>query len=106
MICCSKPCAFWSRSTPALEYWSERFQHILIDEFQDVNAAQFRWVQLLSSKHQNICVVGDDDQSIYAWRGANVQIILDFERRYPGAQIIKLNRIIVPRKTFSTRRTA
>jgi DNA helicase-2/ATP-dependent DNA helicase PcrA len=77
-------------STPALEYWSERFQHILIDEFQDVNAAQFRWVQLLAGKHQNICVVGDDDQSIYAWRGANVQIILDFERRYPEATIIKL----------------
>ena len=77
-------------SPTALEYWSERFQHILIDEFQDVNAAQFRWVQLLSSKHQNICVVGDDDQSIYAWRGANVQIILDFERRYPESVIIKL----------------
>ena len=77
-------------SDEARQYWSERFQHILIDEFQDVNAAQFRWVELLGSKHQNICVVGDDDQSIYAWRGADVQIILDFERRYPDARIIKL----------------
>ena len=78
------------QSTPALEYWSERFQHILIDEFHDVNAAQFRWAQLLAGKHRNICVVGDDDQSIYAWRGANVKIILDFEREYPDANIIKL----------------
>ncbi len=78
------------QSSEAREYWSERFQQVLIDEFQDVNAAQFRWVELLSGKHQNICVVGDDDQSIYAWRGADVQIILDFERRYPDARIIKL----------------
>lgn len=78
------------QSPAALEHWSERFQQILIDEFQDVNPAQFRWVQLLSSKHRNICVVGDDDQSIYAWRGANVQIILDFERRYPDARTIIL----------------
>lgn len=78
------------QSPQALEYWSERFQHILIDEFQDVNAAQFRWTQLLAGKHRNICVVGDDDQSIYAWRGANVKIILDFEREYPDANIIKL----------------
>jgi DNA helicase-2/ATP-dependent DNA helicase PcrA len=78
------------QSDEAREYWSERFQYIHIDEFQDVNSAQFRWVELLGSKHQNICVVGDDDQSIYAWRGADVQIILDFERRYPDARIIKL----------------
>ena len=57
------------QSTPALEYWSERFQHILIDEFQDVNAAQFRWAQLLAGKHRNICVVGDDDQCLPAGTG-------------------------------------
>lgn len=78
------------QSPAALEHWSQRFQQILIDEFQDVNPAQFRWVQLLASAHRNICVVGDDDQSIYAWRGANVQIILDFERRYPDARTILL----------------
>ncbi|HVF10465.1 MAG TPA: UvrD-helicase domain-containing protein [Abditibacteriaceae bacterium] len=74
----------------AREYWSERFLHVLIDEFQDVNLAQFRWVQLLAQKHRNICVVGDDDQSIYAWRGANVKIILDFESTYPDAEVIRL----------------
>jgi DNA helicase-2/ATP-dependent DNA helicase PcrA len=77
-------------SREAHEYWSERFLHVLIDEFQDVNAAQFRWAQLLASKHRNICVVGDDDQSIYMWRGANVQIILDFEVTYPDATVIRL----------------
>jgi len=77
-------------SAEAREYWSERFLHILIDEFQDVNLAQFRWVQLLAQKHRNICVVGDDDQSIYAWRGANVKIILDFENTYTDAQVIRL----------------
>ena len=77
-------------SPESLEHWSERFQHVLIDEFQDVNEAQFQWARLLASKHNNICVVGDDDQSIYAWRGANVQIILDFEKRYPDAKVIRL----------------
>jgi DNA helicase-2/ATP-dependent DNA helicase PcrA len=77
-------------SREAREYWSERFLHVLIDEFQDVNAAQFRWAQLLAEKHRNICVVGDDDQSIYAWRGANVKIILDFEFSYPDATVIRL----------------
>ena len=77
-------------SPESLEHWSERFQHVLIDEFQDVNEAQFQWARLLASKHNNICVVGDDDQSIYAWRGANVQIILDFEKRYPDAKVVRL----------------
>jgi DNA helicase II / ATP-dependent DNA helicase PcrA len=77
-------------STEAREYWQERFLHVLIDEFQDVNAAQFRWAQLIAHKHRNICVVGDDDQSIYAWRGANVKIILDFEVTYSDAQVIRL----------------
>ncbi len=77
-------------SEEARDYWSERFLHVLIDEFQDVNAAQFKWAQLLAGKHRNICVVGDDDQSIYAWRGANVKIILDFELNYPDARVIRL----------------
>jgi DNA helicase-2/ATP-dependent DNA helicase PcrA len=77
-------------SDEAREYWSERFLHVLIDEFQDVNAAQFKWAQLLAGKHRNICVVGDDDQSIYAWRGANVKIILDFEINYPDARVVRL----------------
>lgn len=71
-------------------YWSDRFLHVLIDEFQDANLAQFRWAQLLSSKHRNICVVGDDDQSIYAWRGADVKQILNFTKSYPDAAIVHL----------------
>ncbi len=77
-------------SEESLEHWSGRFQHVLIDEFQDVNEAQFQWARMLASQHGNICVVGDDDQSIYAWRGANVQIILDFEKRYPDATVVRL----------------
>jgi len=77
-------------SPESRNYYSERFLHILIDEFQDVNLAQFQWVQMLAEKHRNICVVGDDDQSIYAWRGANVQLILDFEKQYSDTKIIRL----------------
>ena len=77
-------------SPESLEHWSERFQHVLIDEFQDVNEAQFQWAQMLASKHKNICVVGDDDQSIYAWRGADIKIILDFEKNFPDAMVVRL----------------
>lgn len=73
-----------------LEYWRERFLHVLIDEFQDVNLAQFSWAELLASKHRHLCAVGDDDQAIYAWRGANVQIILGFQSSFPDATIIHL----------------
>ena len=68
----------------------ERFQYVLVDEYQDINHAQYRLVQLLSDKHKNICVVGDDDQSIYGWRGANVGIILAFENDFPAAKVVKL----------------
>ncbi|MDF2441193.1 MAG: ATP-dependent helicase UvrD/PcrA [Abditibacteriota bacterium] len=74
----------------AREHWSERFLHVMIDEFQDVNQAQLAWAKALASKHRNICVVGDDDQSIYKWRGADVKIILDFEKQYSDAHIIRL----------------
>ena len=77
-------------SEESRNYWSERFLYVLIDEFQDVNQAQFEWAKMLAAKHRNICVVGDDDQSIYAWRGADVKIILDFEHQYPDAQVIRL----------------
>ena len=67
-----------------------RFRHVLVDEFQDVNRVQYRIVRALSSEYRNLCVVGDDDQSIYRWRGADVTIVRNFRRDYPDAQIVKL----------------
>ncbi len=73
-----------------LQRWQERFDYILIDEYQDTNKAQYLLSRMLAEKHQNICVVGDADQSIYAWRGADMKNILDFERDYPQATTILL----------------
>ncbi|HXW76254.1 MAG TPA: UvrD-helicase domain-containing protein, partial [Candidatus Eremiobacteraceae bacterium] len=72
--------------------WRERFRYLLVDEYQDVNEAQYRLVRALSRGSGNICVVGDDDQSIYAFRGADHRIILRFERDFPGAAIFRLER--------------
>jgi DNA helicase II / ATP-dependent DNA helicase PcrA len=66
------------------------FRHVLVDEYQDTNRAQYRWLQLLSEEHRNLCVVGDDDQAIYSFRGADIQNILGFERDYPDCEVIKL----------------
>jgi DNA helicase-2/ATP-dependent DNA helicase PcrA len=73
-----------------LERYQKRFHYILVDEYQDTNRAQFRLVKLLSEKKKNICVVGDEDQSIYSWRGADIRNILDFEKIFPDAKLIKL----------------
>ena len=70
--------------------WQERFKHILIDEYQDTNAVQYQLIKLLVNKEKNICVVGDDWQSIYSWRGADFTNILHFEKDFPGAKVIKL----------------
>ena len=73
-----------------LQYYQERFRYIMVDEYQDTNTAQFELVRLLADKYRNLCVVGDDDQSIYKFRGANIRNILDFEKVYPEALVIKL----------------
>ena len=73
-----------------LEYYQERFKYIMVDEYQDTNTVQFKFVSLLASKYRNLCVVGDDDQSIYKFRGANIYNILNFEKEYPDAKVIKL----------------
>jgi len=73
-----------------LKKYQDRFKYILVDEYQDTNRAQYYFVNLLASKNRNICVVGDDDQSIYSWRGADIRNILEFEHDYPDAKVIKL----------------
>ncbi|MEC4675977.1 MAG: UvrD-helicase domain-containing protein [Nitrospirota bacterium] len=75
-----------------LEKYRNMFPYLLIDEFQDLNSAQYQFVKLLSEDHHNICAVGDDDQSIYRFRGANVQNILQFEKDFPGAKVVNLDR--------------
>ena len=73
-----------------LNYYQERFRYIMVDEYQDTNMVQFKLVDLLAGKYRNICVVGDDDQSIYKFRGANIENILSFEKAFSGAKVIKL----------------
>jgi DNA helicase II / ATP-dependent DNA helicase PcrA len=73
-----------------LSYYQNKFKYIMIDEYQDTNYCQYRLVSLLAKQHHNLCVVGDDDQSIYSWRGADIGNILNFEKEFPQAKIIKL----------------
>src|SRR6266540_720886 len=82
--------ALCASETPAAEEIAGRFDHILVDEFQDTNSVQYRLVRLLSRRNNSVTVVGDEDQSIYKWRGADIRNILDFERDHPGARVVKL----------------
>ncbi len=78
------------KSPETLQRYQDKFQYILVDEYQDTNMAQYRLVKLLAGGHRNICVVGDDDQSIYGWRGADIRNILEFEKDFPGADVVRL----------------
>jgi len=82
----------FERFPEVLAHYRRRFGYVLVDEYQDTNRVQYQMVKLLVAEHRNICCVGDPDQSIYAWRGANVRNILDFETDYPDAQVVKLER--------------
>ena len=75
---------------PVLQGYRDRFQYVLVDEYQDTNKAQYEMIRLLTAESRNLCVVGDDDQSIYGWRGADIRNILDFEQDYPDAKVIRL----------------
>ena len=84
------PVNLLEQNPPVLERYRKRFRHVLVDEYQDTNRAQYRFVSLLGAGHGNVTVVGDDDQSIYGWRGADIRNILDFEHDFPGARIVRL----------------
>src|SRR6266550_2532772 len=84
------PLTLFAEHPERLAYWQRRFDHVLVDEFQDTNAAQYRLVKHLAAEHRNLCVVGDDDQAIYGWRGADVRHMLSFQQDFPGTTLIKL----------------
>ncbi len=86
------PLHLLSTDADILAQYQRRFKYVLVDEYQDTNVAQYLWLRLLAQGHHNLCCVGDDDQSIYGWRGAEVGNILKFEKDFPGATVIRLER--------------
>ena len=84
------PLTLFREHPERLAYWQDRFQHVLVDEFQDTNAAQYLLVKHLAKRHGNLCVVGDDDQAIYGWRGADVRHMLTFQNDFPGTKLVRL----------------
>ena len=89
-----------ANNTDVLEYYQERFKYIMVDEYQDTSTSQYMLVKLLANKYKNLCVVGDDDQSIYGWRGADINNILDFEKDFKDATVIKLEQNYRSSKTI------
>ncbi len=85
-----KTVELFEKHPQTLDFYQKKFQYVLVDEYQDTNHSQYRLVKLLAGRHQNLCVVGDSDQSIYRWRGADISNILSFERDYPAAKVVKL----------------
>lgn len=85
---------------PVLQYYQRKFRYILVDEYQDTNTAQYTLISLLAQGYRNLCVVGDDDQSIYRWRGANIRNILDFEKEFKGCKVVKLEQNYRSTKTI------
>ena len=85
-----KTVELFKKAPEVLKMYQKRFQYIMVDEYQDTNSVQFELVRLLAGGYENLCVVGDDDQSIYKFRGANIKNILNFEKRFPGARVIRL----------------
>lgn len=85
-----KTVELFKKNPEVLEFYQRKFKYIMVDEYQDTNKSQYELTRLLSASHRNICVVGDDDQCIYEWRGADIRNILDFEKDYPEVKIIKL----------------
>jgi DNA helicase II / ATP-dependent DNA helicase PcrA len=77
-------------AAPVREYYNRRFQYLLIDEYQDTNRPQYELMRMLAGERHNVCAVGDEDQSIYSWRGADIRNILEFEKDFPEAKIIRL----------------
>jgi len=84
------PIKLFDKNPSILNYYRDKFKYILVDEYQDTNKPQFQFINMLSEIHRDICVVGDDDQSIYGWRGADVRNILEFSQQYPDSKIVKL----------------
>jgi DNA helicase-2/ATP-dependent DNA helicase PcrA len=95
-----KPLELFEKNPHILKKYQDQFRFIMVDEYQDTNKAQFQFVEALSHEHKNLCVVGDDDQSIYGWRGADIGNILDFQQHFPGAKIFKLEQNYRSTKTI------
>ncbi|AYD39509.1 DNA helicase PcrA [Clostridium fermenticellae] len=85
-----KTVELFKKNPDVLEFYQRKFQYIMVDEYQDTNRCQYEFLRLLAAEHNNICAVGDDDQCIYQWRGADIRNILDFEKDYPNTKIVKL----------------